>query len=176
MAIEFAAPPPPPPPPPQVEPEPEPAEEAKPVVEDAPPPPKPKVVPKPVPKPKPKPQPKPVPQPPQPPQPAPPPTAPTPPAPPRETQPLASAAGLHNPPPRYPAQAQKRGQEGTAVLRIRVLANGRAGEVQIQRSSGHKSLDDAAVEAVRGWSFVPAKRGDTAIDGWVAVPLTFKLN
>ncbi|MHA5865791.1 energy transducer TonB, partial [Pseudomonas aeruginosa] len=26
------------------------------------------------------------------------------------------------------------------------------------------------------WSFVPAKRGDKAEDGWVSVPIDFKLN
>ncbi|MEE2494145.1 energy transducer TonB, partial [Pseudomonas aeruginosa] len=38
------------------------------------------------------------------------------------------------------------------------------------------SLDQAAVKAVKRWSFVPAKRGDKAEDGWVSVPIDFKLN
>ncbi|MGA4816851.1 energy transducer TonB family protein [Pseudomonas aeruginosa] len=34
-------------------------------------------------------------------------------------------------------------------------------------SSGREALDQAAVKAVKRWSFVPAKRGDKAEDGWV---------
>ena len=33
----------------------------------------------------------------------------------------------------------------------------------------------AAVAAVKRWTFVPAKRGDEAVDGWVNVPIDFKL-
>jgi protein TonB len=28
---------------------------------------------------------------------------------------------------------------------------------------------------VKRWSFVPAKQGDTALDGWVSVPIDFKI-
>ena len=37
-------------------------------------------------------------------------------------------------------------------------------------------LDQAAAEAVRRWRFDPARRGQTPIDGWVTVPLNFKLS
>ncbi|RRJ00746.1 energy transducer TonB, partial [Pseudomonas aeruginosa] len=49
-------------------------------------------------------------------------------------------------------------------------------EIQVQKSSGREALDQAAVKAVKRWSFVPAKRGDKAEDGWVSVPIDFKLN
>ena len=62
------------------------------------------------------------------------------------------------------------------LLRVHVLANGKPSDIQIQRSSGRDALDDAAVRAVKRWSFVPAKRGDQAIAGWVSVPLEFRLN
>lgn len=42
-------------------------------------------------------------------------------------------------------------------------------------SSGRRMLDTAAVAAVKRWTFVPAKRGDEAVDGWVNVPIDFKL-
>lgn len=177
MTIEFTTPA--PPPPPEPEPIPEPVVEPPPPVVDElavkPPPKKVPPKPKPVPPP-PKPVPKPVETPPAPP--APTPTPPAPPAPPAPAPltPPTNAGYLRNPAPEYPSLALRRGWEGTVLLRVHVLANGRPSEIQIQTSSGREVLDKAAVKAVQGWSFVPAKRGDVAQDGWVTVPVDFKLN
>ena len=180
MTIEFSQPappvveppPPPPPPPPVVEPPP-------PIVDElaAKPPPKPIPKPKPVVKPAPKPVPKAVEQPPAPPQPPAPVAAPPAPAAPAPVTPAsANAAYLKNPAPEYPSLAQRRGWEGTVLLRVQVLPSGKPGEIQIQKSSGRQQLDDAALNAVKRWSFVPAKQGDVAQVGWVSVPIDFKIN
>jgi len=87
----------------------------------------------------------------------------------------ARADHLHNPRPPYPAVARARNWEGVSRLRVYVLPNGSAGQVQLAGSSGHDVLDDAAVAAVRGWRFVPAKRGDQAIASWVQFPIVWKL-
>ncbi|PZE09556.1 energy transducer TonB, partial [Pseudomonas sp. 57B-090624] len=92
------------------------------------------------------------------------------------TPPSANAGYLRNPAPEYPSFAQRRGWEGTVLLRVHVLASGSPSEVQIQKSSGRDLLDEAAIKAVKRWTFVPAKRGDVAQDGWVSVPIDFKLN
>jgi protein TonB len=92
------------------------------------------------------------------------------------TPPSASAGYLRNPAPEYPALALRRNWEGTVLLRVHVLASGRPSEIQVQKSSGRELLDEAAVAAVKRWSFVPARRGDQAQDGWVSVPIDFKLN
>ena len=177
MTIEFAAPAPPvvePPPPapasPVVEPPP-------PVVDElaAKPKPKPKPVPKPVAKQPPKPQPKPVEAPPPAPAPVAAPAPPAPPAPAPVTPASANAAYLKNPAPEYPQMAQRRGWEGTVLLRVEVLPNGKPGQIQLQKSSGRDALDAAALAAVKRWSFVPAKQGDVAQAGWVSVPIDFKL-
>ena len=86
-----------------------------------------------------------------------------------------AAAYLRNPAPDYPDVAQRRGWEGTTILNVHVLANGRPDQVRLSASSGHDALDDAAVAAVTDWRFVPAKRGTESIDGWVSVPVVFKL-
>lgn len=91
------------------------------------------------------------------------------------TQASAYAAYLHNPPPPYPPQAQRLGLEGKVVLRVHVLASGKAASVELQSSSGRKLLDEAAIAAVQGWTFAPARRGQTPIDGWATVPVEFKL-
>lgn len=182
MTIEFSQPAPPvvetPPPPP--EPIAQPIVEPPPPVEDElatkpPPPPKPKPKPKPVVKEAPKPVAKPVEQPPAPPQPVAPPAPPAPPAPKPITPASASAGYLHNPAPQYPSLALRRGWEGTVLLRVHVLASGKPSEIQVQKSSGRTQLDEAAQNAVKRWSFAPAKQGNDPIDGWVSVPIDFKL-
>ena len=104
---------------------------------------------------------------------------PPPPPPPKVEEPVTEATGyasyLKNPPPEYPAFAQRQGWEGTVLLRVHVLASGKPDKVDVKQSSGRKTLDDAAVSAVRNWTFAPSKRGNTAIDGWATVPIEFKL-
>jgi protein TonB len=87
----------------------------------------------------------------------------------------ANAGYLHNPAPEYPALAMRRNWQGTVLLRVHVLATGKPGEIQIQKSSGRDQLDDAALAAVKRWSFAPAKQGNNPVDGWVSVPIDFKL-
>jgi periplasmic protein TonB len=94
----------------------------------------------------------------------------------RVTEPRGYAGYLSNPAPVYPSAAQKRGLEGRVVLKVHVLANGRPDNIAIAKSSGHDILDEAAVKAVTSWVFEPARRGQTPIDGWVNVPLNFKLS
>ncbi|WP_347903176.1 energy transducer TonB [Pseudomonas purpurea] len=179
MTIEFSRPAPPVVEPPPPQPAPPVVEPPPPVVDElaAKPPPKPR--PKPVIKQAPIPAPKAVEQPPATPQPAAPVAAPAPVAPPAPapvTPASANAAYLKNPAPEYPSLAQRRGWEGTVLLRVQVLASGKPGEIQIQKSSGRQQLDDAALTAVKRWSFVPAKQGDVAQDGWVSVPIDFKIH
>ena len=86
------------------------------------------------------------------------------------------AAYLNNPPPAYPASAKLRHESGEVRLRVRVMTDGRAGDVQIERSSGSTALDQAARDVVfRKWRFVPAKRGEVPIEAWVIVPVVFQL-
>jgi protein TonB len=85
------------------------------------------------------------------------------------------AAYLHNPKPEYPPMAKRREWEGRVILKVRVLASGTAGEVSIATSSGHDILDESALEAVKHWRFIPAKRGGQPVDSWVNVPLNFSL-
>lgn len=89
--------------------------------------------------------------------------------------PSFSAAYLNNPPPAYPLSARRMGQEGVVVLKVRVDERGRPDEVQLSHSSGFSTLDDAALKAVKRWSFVPARQADTAVAAWVEVPVRFRL-
>lgn len=92
-----------------------------------------------------------------------------------ETPPLHGPAYFHNPAPAYPLAARRRGEEGTAVLRAQVQPDGRCHQVEVAVSSGHPLLDRAAMAAVRGWHFVPARRNGAAVAAWVDIPVVFKL-
>lgn len=80
-----------------------------------------------------------------------------------------------NPKPLYPQEARKKGYEGEVLLRVEVLSNGRVGEIEVRRSSGHEVLDRSAIVAVKQWRFVPAKKGETPVPARVNIPVTFQL-
>jgi protein TonB len=90
--------------------------------------------------------------------------------------PQFGAGYLSNPAPDYPATARRMGEEGKVLLHVLVTADGGAKQVKLHRTSGSESLDAAALKAVRKWRFVPAKRGDQALEAWVYVPIVFKLD
>ena len=71
---------------------------------------------------------------------------------------------------------RERGWEGLVVLTVAVTAAGAPDSVAISRSSGHETLDRAALEAVRRWRFEPARRVGMAIAGTVSVPIRFRLD
>ena len=105
-----------------------------------------------------------------------PPAPPPPPAPEPITEPKGFAGYLNNPAPSYPSVAQLHRLQGRVVLKVHVLASGQPDSVDVAQSSGYDVLDQAAVKAVTGWVFDPAKRGTKPIDGWVTVPINFKLS
>ncbi len=107
---------------------------------------------------------------------APPPAPPAPPPPAPVTAARFDADYLRNPPPAYPSMSRRLREEGKVLLTVRVSAQGTADSVQVRQSSGHARLDEAALEAVRHWRFVPAKRGDEPIAASVIVPLVFRLD
>lgn len=109
------------------------------------------------------------------------------PSPPREPNPLAKIPSLseevlmvhpkyaENPRPFYPHEARRKGYEGEVILRVEVLTDGRVGGIEVKRSSGYEILDRSALQAVKQWRFIPAKKGEKAISQWVNIPIKFQL-
>jgi TonB family protein len=77
--------------------------------------------------------------------------------------------------PRYPESARRDGKEGRVLLRVLVNEEGRTASVQVNRSSGVESLDQAALEAIKRWRFSPARLGDRPVESWVRIPIDFRL-
>ncbi|MFA6052802.1 MAG: energy transducer TonB [Methylobacter sp.] len=86
-----------------------------------------------------------------------------------------NAAYLNNPAPDYPSISRREGEQGLVLLRVQVTANGTAASVELQTSSGSTRLDQAALEAVKKWRFVPAKRGEQPVSASVTVPVSFSI-
>ncbi len=86
------------------------------------------------------------------------------------------AAYLHNPKPSYPRAAVRMGLEGEVRIEVLVGADGKPRGLTLAQSSGHAVLDEAALETVATWRFVPARRGGEAVAARVEVPIRFKLN
>ncbi len=86
-----------------------------------------------------------------------------------------NVAYLNNPRPAYPPMARRLGIEGLVVLRVQVSAKGTPDQVAVAQTSGTQVLDEAALRAVQGWSFVPARLGEKPIAHVVDVPVRFQL-
>ncbi len=80
-----------------------------------------------------------------------------------------------NPAPTYPSEARRRGWEGTVLLSVEILENGRPERITVKQSSGYAVLDEAALGAVRRWTFIPAQRNGQPIRSQAEVPIVFSL-
>ncbi|MGJ0484021.1 MAG: TonB family protein [Methylomicrobium sp.] len=89
--------------------------------------------------------------------------------------PNLNAGYLDNPAPRYPEEARERGEQGKVLVRALINVDGTVAELAMKRSSGFSDLDRSALETVKKWRFVPARRGATAVSAWVVVPISFSL-
>lgn len=72
----------------------------------------------------------------------------------------------------FPTRSQLRGQKGTVLLTVSVDEKGRASTAAVQRSSGHRLLDNAATRSVlEKWQFDVSScaRKDLPISHVVAV-------
>ncbi|BDY04267.1 energy transducer TonB [Ferrimonas sp. YFM] len=79
-------------------------------------------------------------------------------------------------PPRYPRIAQKRGQQGVALVEVWLNELGDQIKLELLESSGHSSLDRAALAAVKNWQFAPLTQGNQGQSSRVRIPVRFALN
>lgn len=79
-------------------------------------------------------------------------------------------------PPRYPPQAMRRREEGEVLLRVLVGTDGRPVQIEVEKSSRSRLLDQAAIQAVREWVFNPGMKEGVPVQSWVLVPIKFSLS
>lgn len=80
-----------------------------------------------------------------------------------------------HPQPPYPDSARAGGEQGSVLVDLYVRPNGRIAKYRVAQSSGFGDLDDAAVEGVLNWRFVPAVHDGDPVSDWTTVRIVFEL-
>jgi protein TonB len=78
------------------------------------------------------------------------------------------------PAPEYPRAALRNRESGTVLVRVAVDASGMPSDVTLEKNSGSRDLDRAALDAVRKWRFQPAQRDGQAVASSLVIPIEFK--
>jgi protein TonB len=78
-----------------------------------------------------------------------------------------------NPAPDYPPACRRRHEEGVVLVSVQVEADGRPSSISLKQSSGHRLLDEAALDAVRRWTFEPALADGVPVSSVALVPVRF---
>lgn len=83
---------------------------------------------------------------------------------------------VREPSPRYPPQSRRLREQGLVVLRVVIDERGEASSIEIETSSGHTRLDDAARDAVLRAAFRPYVEDGEPRRALVLIPIEFALN
>jgi protein TonB len=78
--------------------------------------------------------------------------------------------------PAYPARAARNGDTGTTILALLVGVDGRVGSARIERSSGSRELDKAAIDALSLCRFKPATSNGVPEAGWARLGYVWTLD
>ena len=77
--------------------------------------------------------------------------------------------------PDYPSRARKKGTTGLVRLSLLVGVDGRVRDVRVLESSPPGVFDDAAIAAVRNWTYSPATYEGQPVATRVTQPIDFRL-
>ena len=81
-----------------------------------------------------------------------------------------------NPTPDYPIPSKRRREEGIVLVNVQVEVDGTSAAVSLNRSCGHPLLDRAALDAVRRWTFEPARAAGVPVASLLVIPVRFSLD
>lgn len=81
-------------------------------------------------------------------------------------------------PPRYPAEAIKKGEQGDVVLRVTIDADGHVTGVAVDPAltTAAAVLQTAAIQAAANWKFAPGIKNGHPVGGVVQIPVNFSLS
>jgi protein TonB len=83
-------------------------------------------------------------------------------------------AFLHREMPVYPMMARKLGKEGKVVLKLTIDENGNLLDVEVMEKAGY-GFTEAAIEAVKKSTFLPAKKDGKGVASRALLPIKFRL-
>jgi protein TonB len=75
----------------------------------------------------------------------------------------------------YPVEALRNGESGTVLLRVTVGPDGVPNAIALAKSSRSRTLDRAAMSAVRRWRFHPAMSNGQPVSATVQIPVSYNL-
>jgi len=81
---------------------------------------------------------------------------------------------LNAPDPDYSEEARRAGLQGKCVLSVVVNSEGKPEDVLVSRSIG-MGLDDKAIEAIRNWTFEPARKDGKPVAVKISIVVTFRI-
>jgi protein TonB len=86
---------------------------------------------------------------------------------------ISDVAYIEPPQPKYPPESRRSGEEGLVVLRVLINEIGSVARVDVERSSGHTRLDDAACQAVKRARFRPYVENGVPRMALATIPIEF---
>jgi TonB family protein len=87
---------------------------------------------------------------------------------------VTDARGIYTPPPGYTEEARQARREGVCVVSVNIGLDGRTSNIVVTKKLG-MGLDEKAIEAVRKWTFEPARRNGRPMMTHLTLSLAFKL-
>ena len=78
--------------------------------------------------------------------------------------------------PAYPAGALRNGDEGTVTLAFLVGKDGRVASAKVERTSGHRDLDRAALQGLSLCAFKPGTIDGVAQESWARMQYAWQLD
>lgn len=78
--------------------------------------------------------------------------------------------------PAYPAAALRNGDEGTVTLAFLIGKDGRVASAKVERTSGHRDLDRAALQGLSQCAFKPGTVDGVAQESWARMQYAWHLD
>lgn len=77
--------------------------------------------------------------------------------------------------PEYPARALRMRQEGVVWIRVLIDEAGTREDITLHTPSQYALLNQAAIKAVKQWTFDPHVMNGRAVKSWVEIPIEFRI-
>jgi TonB family protein len=78
--------------------------------------------------------------------------------------------------PDYPVASKRLTEEGTVHLRFLVGVDGKIVESAIEKSSGFRRLDEAAIQGLSKCAFKPRTKDGVAVESWASMKYTWRID
>lgn len=89
---------------------------------------------------------------------------------------VTPAKPLSRTPPRFPPRAQRDGVTGVVVVQLHITVSGVVDDVRVVEADPAGVFDEAALDAVRRWTFTPATSDGAPVASWLRQTVRFRMD